>query len=324
MSQDRVGGASALTPLADLSSNESSFLSPVPQKDNEGNGGVDGKQEVLHSSAELGIVNTVHLSDTQSQIIIPEPNALENMITSLTDSIKKGFAISGENQVEIRSACESLEKKIDLLVFRTQALEESVKTLSENVERNKEEIQLLKRTERDLQDKMEILENNSRRNNLRIFNIPVGMEWSDLKKYIATLIKKAVPTDASEAEILNDIHRVHQDLFRRNPNIKKPQLILVNFKSYLLKKKILTKALELGSLDSGETKFEIRSDLSRTTLNRQWELGKRLEEFKELGAEVRLRVPANLRVMLNDKMYNIRDPVAADDLIDAIKKGNIV
>ncbi|KAJ1189002.1 hypothetical protein NDU88_005755 [Pleurodeles waltl] len=90
------------------------------------------------------------------------------------------------------------------------------------------------------------------------------------------------------------------------------------------KGKILTKALELGSLDSGDTKFEIRSDLSRTTLNRQWELGKRLEELKKLRSEVRLRFPANLRVMLNNKMYNIRDPVAADDLLNAIKKGNMV
>ncbi|KAJ1104829.1 hypothetical protein NDU88_002238 [Pleurodeles waltl] len=246
------------------------------------------------------------------------------MITSLTDSIKKGFAVSEGTQAEIRSACESLKKKIDLLALRTQALEESVKTLSENVERNKEEIQLLKRTERDLLDKMEILENNSRRNNLRTLDIPEGMEGSDLKKYIVTLIKKAVPTDASEAEIFNDIQRVHRDPIRKNPNIKKPQRILVNFKKFLLKEKILTKALELGSVDSGETKFEIRSDLSRTTLNRQWELGKSLEEFKKLGAEVRLRFPKHLRVMLNNKMYNIRDPVAADDLIDAIKKGNVV
>ncbi|KAJ1186817.1 hypothetical protein NDU88_003597 [Pleurodeles waltl] len=200
------------------------------------------------------------------------------------------------------------------LAGRTQALEESVETLRESLRRNKEEIQLLKGSERDLQEKLKHLENSSRRNNLRILNILEGIEGLDLKKYIATLIKKVIPIDETEVEISIDIQRIHRDPFRRNPNIKKPQRILVNFPTYLLKEKILTKALDRGSLGGGKMKFEIRSDLSRITLNRQWELGKRLEELTFFGAVARLKFPANLRVMFNNKMYNIRDPAAADDI----------
>ncbi|KAJ1106047.1 hypothetical protein NDU88_003450 [Pleurodeles waltl] len=212
--------------------------------------------------------------DNQARITVSEPSALENMLTSLTESIKKGFLTSEANQAEIRSACESLEKKIDLLAQRTQALEELVEIVRDDLRKNKEEIQQLKGTQQELHEKLEYLENNSRRNNLRILNVPEGVEGSDLKKYIASLIKKVITLDETEVQIINDIQRVHRDPFRRNPNIKKPQKILVNFQTYLLKEKILGKALKLGSLDTGEMKFEIRSDLSRLTLNRQWELGK--------------------------------------------------
>ncbi|KAJ1087814.1 hypothetical protein NDU88_000977 [Pleurodeles waltl] len=196
------------------------------------------------------------------------------MLVSLTENIKKGFLTSEANQAEIRLACESLEKKIDLLALRTQALEESVETMREDLRKNKEEIQQLKGTERDLQEKFEYFENNSRRNNLRILNVPEGVEGSDLKKYIASPIKKVIPLDETEAQIINDIQRVHRDPFRRNPNIKKPLRILVNFQTYSLKEKIIEKALEPRSVETGEIIFEINSDLSRLTLNGQWELGK--------------------------------------------------
>ncbi|KAJ1089882.1 hypothetical protein NDU88_003025 [Pleurodeles waltl] len=142
------------------------------------------------------------------------------------------------NQAEIRLACESLEKKIDLLALGTQAFEESVETMREDLRRNKEEIQQLKGTERDLQEKLEYLENNSRRNNLRILNVPEGVEGSDLKRYVVSLIKKVNPLDETEDQNFNDIQRVQHDPFRRNTNSKNPWRILANFQTYSLKERI--------------------------------------------------------------------------------------
>ncbi|KAJ1115778.1 hypothetical protein NDU88_004000 [Pleurodeles waltl] len=60
----------------------------------------------------------------------------------------------------------------------------------------------------------------------------------------------------------------------------------------------------------------VRSDVSRMTSNRQWELGKRLEEFRKLGATGQLKFPATLRVMRENRMYNIGDPYEADSLLE--------
>ncbi|XP_078509341.1 uncharacterized protein LOC144769198 [Lissotriton helveticus] len=54
----------------------------------------------------------------------------------------------------------------------------------------------------------------------------------------------------------------------------KPRKILVNFLTYTLKKKILNLALNAKSLKGPDFQFDIRSDLSKTTLDRQWEWAK--------------------------------------------------
>ncbi|KAJ1083090.1 hypothetical protein NDU88_003250 [Pleurodeles waltl] len=80
-------------------------------------------------------------------------------------------------------SCRDIKRAIDCTAFlKPEALEESVETMREDLRKNKEEIQQLKGTERDQQEKLEYLENNSRRNNLRILNVPEEVEGSDLKE----------------------------------------------------------------------------------------------------------------------------------------------
>ncbi|KAJ1186846.1 hypothetical protein NDU88_003626 [Pleurodeles waltl] len=170
----------------------------------------------------------------------------------------------------------SKPKKFDLVALRTQALEESMEMVKEELSKNKEEIKFLKESENSLQDKLEHLENSLRRNNRRILKVSEGAEGDDLKKYVVSFIKKSMPIEESEAEIIKDIQRIHKDPFRKDSKREKPRKILVNFQTYQLKEKILAKALGLGSLKVEEFSFEIRSDLSSMMLNRQWQLGKRL------------------------------------------------
>ncbi|KAJ1142751.1 hypothetical protein NDU88_009064 [Pleurodeles waltl] len=149
------------------------------------------------------------------------------MLLSLSKDIGKGFSISETNQLEIREACEALEKKLDLLSLKTQALEVTVGTMKEEIETNKVDIQALKDSEQALQNKLEQLENNSRRNNLRVLHVPEGAEGVDLKAFLVSLLKSALSLEESEEEIAPDIQRIHRDPFRKNPSISKPRKILI-------------------------------------------------------------------------------------------------
>ncbi|KAJ1156823.1 hypothetical protein NDU88_009540 [Pleurodeles waltl] len=212
-------------------------------------------------------VSTMQLLRTEDGEGDARSPPIEEMITKLTEEIKKAFSLSEANQVSIREACEMLEAKFDLLANRTQILEEK-----EDVILIKQDLRQSRASEQDLQDKLERLENAARRNNLRIFNVPEGVEGDDIKIFIASLIKDTLQLEETEQDIAADIQRIHRDPFRRDPGRKKPRKILVNFLTYALKKKILLNALKQKTLRGKDFSFEVRSDLARSTLNRQWEI----------------------------------------------------
>ncbi|KAJ1174577.1 hypothetical protein NDU88_006397 [Pleurodeles waltl] len=202
------------------------------------------------------------------------------------------------------------------------ALEDTDGAIKDELGAHKADIQALKDSELALQSKLEKLENSSGRNNLRVLHVPKGAEGDNLRAFLVSLMKSALLLEESEKEITRDIQRVHRDPFRKNPSNSKPRKILINFLTYGLKEKNISKALKLKTIKAQDFSFEIRSDLSRITINRQWELGQRLEEFEMLGASAQLKFPATLRVMFNNKMYNVRDGKAADELLAVIKSGD--
>ncbi|KAJ1155419.1 hypothetical protein NDU88_008149 [Pleurodeles waltl] len=141
---------------------------------------------------------------------MPGPPPIEKMITKLTEEIKKGFSVSEANQVSIRGPCEMLEAKFDLLANRTQILEETVESLKEDVILIKQDLRQARASELDLQDKLEQLENAGRRNNLRILNVPEGVEGVDIKLFTASLIKDTLQLEETEQDIAANIQRIHR------------------------------------------------------------------------------------------------------------------
>ncbi|KAJ1215402.1 hypothetical protein NDU88_003011 [Pleurodeles waltl] len=127
------------------------------------------------------------------------------MLKALSMELKHGFETSHANQVEIRGPCEDLGKKIDDLAGRTAALEEEVGGLRVVVEENKEQVRCLKEGETGVMAKIESLENNLRRNNLRFLRVPEGLAEGELKGFLARLIKQEVNVEMSEEDIGKDI-----------------------------------------------------------------------------------------------------------------------
>ncbi|KAJ1165709.1 hypothetical protein NDU88_006126 [Pleurodeles waltl] len=157
------------------------------------------------------------------------------MIRASALEVRGGFEISNSNQKEIRDLCKVLGQKFDDLAERVAALEVEVSDLRRATEENREEIQDLKTGEESVLLKLESMENNLRRNNLRFLKVPEGLEGEDLKGVVDRLIKQGFQVDDTEEYISRDIQRVHRDPFRKNPNRDKPRKILVCFHTYAIK-----------------------------------------------------------------------------------------
>ncbi|KAJ1217466.1 hypothetical protein NDU88_005060 [Pleurodeles waltl] len=83
-----------------------------------------------------------------SALCVKNPDSsIEKAFLGLSKDIESGFLISENNQGEIREACGALEKKLDLLLLRTQALEEAVEVMKDEIRDYKGEFNTLKGNE---------------------------------------------------------------------------------------------------------------------------------------------------------------------------------
>ncbi|KAJ1150043.1 hypothetical protein NDU88_002841 [Pleurodeles waltl] len=168
----------------------------------------------------------------------------EYLLQSLLHEVRDKFAVSESNQVKIQGFCDGLNAKIINLTERLGVMESSICALQADVELNTHVIQMLKRSEKDLREKLESLENHCRRINLRFLNIPEGAEGDNIKDFIISLIKDHTLMVTS-LDLALEIQRVHRDPFKRNPNKEKPRKVLANFASYRVEELILAEALKV-------------------------------------------------------------------------------
>ncbi|KAJ1104824.1 hypothetical protein NDU88_002233 [Pleurodeles waltl] len=141
------------------------------------------------------------------------------MIGSLSADITTRFDFSESNQKKIWGMCEDLGKKVDDLADRTAALEGAFSDLKTVVDLKKKEIHNLKAKEEECQVKLADLENNQKRNNLRIINAPEGLHGNYLKAFVMIMIEVGVQVDEPEEVIFRDIQRVPCDPFRKFPSV---------------------------------------------------------------------------------------------------------
>ncbi|KAJ1188117.1 hypothetical protein NDU88_004882 [Pleurodeles waltl] len=105
----------------------------------------------------------------------------------------------------MQGASSKLEGKINELASHTEAIEKTEQYVSMESKVSAKEIQDLEWKGKDLQEKLERLENNARRNNIRIFNVPEGAEGNDLKFFMVKLLREALPQAIDTVDLDSEI-----------------------------------------------------------------------------------------------------------------------
>ncbi|KAJ1161366.1 hypothetical protein NDU88_001853 [Pleurodeles waltl] len=125
-------------------------------------------------------------------------SSLEQLLKSLAKEVRNGFIVSQANQKEIQGVCEGLAEKLDVLSQRTRALEVSIEELKEVTSRERQEVDRLKAKYKESLDKFESLENNTRRNIIRLMNVLEEKEEEDIKVLAVELLIHSGAWEGSE------------------------------------------------------------------------------------------------------------------------------
>ena len=155
----------------------------------------------------------------------------------------------------------------------------------------KDEVKRLNTALEGAKEKIDELENRSRRNNVVVWGVPEGMEGHDCAKFVASVVGEAVPHAA--------IQRAHRSGSGRS---NRPRPIHVGFRSYLekvaAKKSLLTtfKEKKYNHGDSKDVKLFVSDDYSKTVQKMRKASLPKLKELRAKGLNAFFVFPATIKI----------------------------
>uniref|UniRef100_H3B1C4 L1 transposable element RRM domain-containing protein n=1 Tax=Latimeria chalumnae TaxID=7897 RepID=H3B1C4_LATCH len=214
---------------------------------------------------------------------------------------------------EIREDISGIKSNLGVLSQRVTATESKLNkaesTLVEfggRLDRMEEDLEYQSGYSRDLWDRVQDLENRSRRNNIRILGVPEGAEGINISgpAFLLTLLRDCLPLpEAGDIEI----ERAHRMLGPKPGPDQCPRPIIACFLRFRDRENILRLAGEEGELHWRGEKIMIFPDMSRELAMQRHHFTPARRRCMALGLRYALQYPATLRVTIDGRSRRFTD-----------------
>uniref|UniRef100_H3AP84 L1 transposable element RRM domain-containing protein n=1 Tax=Latimeria chalumnae TaxID=7897 RepID=H3AP84_LATCH len=197
------------------------------------------------------------------------------------------------------------------LVELMQGMAEDVATIRSDIAEIREEnLAHQTRLMGEMWDKIQDLENRSRRNNIRVLGIPEGIEGNGVSgpALLLTVLRDCLPLESADAI---EVERAHRTLGPRPPPDQRPRPIIARFLRFQDRERILRLAREAGELRWRGRSIMIFPDMSRELAVQRKLFMPERHCCMALGLRYALQYPATLRVTIAGKQQRFDDPEEA-------------
>ena len=208
----------------------------------------------------------------------------------------------------IQASIATFHETMDTLGKRVTSVEITTGDNFEALAKAEKAITDLQAMNATLVDRMEDMENRSRRANLRIINVPEASDTKDMVTHVSTLLKDVM---GSQFNTLPELDRAHRILIPKPKNGQPPRPIIVAFHRYQDRERALRWARQNNVVYQGNT-LRFYPDLSAG-------LSKKRAAFKNVkgalyqkGIQFRLLYPARLRVTYGEETLMFETPADAE------------
>uniref|UniRef100_A0A803JBS4 L1 transposable element RRM domain-containing protein n=1 Tax=Xenopus tropicalis TaxID=8364 RepID=A0A803JBS4_XENTR len=166
-----------------------------------------------------------------------------------------------------------------------------------------QQVASLERSVHALSEHTEDLENRSRRNNIRIRNIPES--YTDLRKLLDLLFTKLLPEYATELLLID---RVHRSLRPKPQHGEPPRDVVVRLHYFETKEDLLRSARTHKAVEIDGESIQMYQDLSPVTLQKRRDLRPITSSLTRAGYKYGWGFPFHLTVVKNGVLYTLTDP----------------
>lgn len=241
------------------------------------------------------------ICDEISSLLETTKADMKTIRDELTEKVERLFSM----QAEAANIQTGMEQSLSDTTDRLTALENSCQFLAAD----------------QLQEKCIDLENRSRRQNIRILNIPEGSENNTPTAFMAKFLSKVLGEENFDGPILVD--RAHGSLAPKPRNGEWPRPIIARLHYYSDKEKIMSLSRTKGKLSFEGALVHIFPDMSPEVGRQRAAFNQVKAKLRDAGIQYRMFFPAKLEITADGSKMSFTDPQAVERFIDSNKSSSL-
>ncbi|KAI4808333.1 hypothetical protein KUCAC02_000397 [Chaenocephalus aceratus] len=240
----------------------------------------------------------------------PDTFSMSQLVSELEKqraSLRKDMSeLIQESVKPLQSSVDALRETVNQFNKRLVAAETLAGDNFERITSTEKTVETLLTQNKSLLDRLDDMENRSRRVNLRIINIPEGSEKGrDPTEFISDLLMGSLGPDVLSKP--PELERAHRTLAPRSGPGGRPRPFVICFHRFQEREKVLrwTRQHELKYRD---TTLRVYPDVSAITAKKRAAFNKIKQALYQKGVKFRLLFPARLQVSFEDGTFTFETP----------------
>lgn len=241
---------------------------------------------------------------------VPESLSMSQLVTELQKqrtSLREDMSALIQDSVKpLQTSVDSLRDIVNNFQGRLTATESIAGENFERLTTTEATVESLQAQNKVLQDRLDDLENRSRRVNLRIINVPEGSEAGrDPVEFMSGLLMECLGSDVLTKP--PELERAHRSLAPKPKPGGNPRPFVVCFHRFPEKEKVLRWARQHQLKYRGAT-LRVYPDLSAVTAKKRAAFNGIKQALYQKGVKFRLLFPARLQVSFGDETFTFDTP----------------
>lgn len=242
--------------------------------------------------------DSLSMSQLVSELEKQRTSLRNDMLMLIQESVKP-------LQVSVDTLCETVNN----FNGRLAAAEVLAGDNFERITNAEKAVKILEAQNKSLQDRVDDLENRSRRVNLRIINIPEGSEKGrDPIEFISDLLMENLGPGVLPKP--PELERAHRTLAPKPGPGGRPRPFVICFHRFQEKEKVLRWSRQ-HELKHRESTLRVYPDVSAGTAKKRAAFNKIKQALFQKGVKFRLLFPARLQVSYEDQTFTFETPEEA-------------
>lgn len=249
-----------------------------------------------------------HISDDGSRLLLSA--ASQDMLATLLREIQdgnKGLSMKiDKKSAELHSSIDDLKSSMNDLLLRTTEAEMRISTVEDTVARHDQVLIELQKDNAYLKNKVDQMENQSRRSNIRVVGLKEDSEGRDPVRFFTQWIPDVLGIINFTKPL--EIERAHRTSAPKPRPEEPPRAVLVRFLRFQDREKILQLARAKGDITFDGKRVSLFPDMSADLARRRKQFRPAAKALKEKNITGYLIHPARMKVQYKGRCHIFNTP----------------